>query len=61
MEYKVAFGTGRTFVEAINALQADVNQLIDVGWRPFGGLAIGEGSGPEPFLLAQAMVLNEPR
>lgn len=45
MEYYVAWELGR-----IN-LSVEVNRLISYGWKPQGGISLGEGS-----ILQQAMV-----
>jgi hypothetical protein len=61
MEYKVivvdaANLAGTNFEKAAERLATLVNEAVTTGWKPQGGLAVGESQVTrEPFLL-QAMV-----
>lgn len=40
MEYKIAYGWGETFTNAKNMLQKEVNNLINLGFKPQGSVQI---------------------
>ena len=63
MRYDVVVGIGRDVEDAASALRREVDNAIDGGWRPIGGVAIHECE-PSPdsgqtffeWVFAQAMV-----
>lgn len=40
VEYKIAYGWGETFTNARNMLQKEVNNLINLGFKPQGSVQI---------------------
>jgi len=58
MKYKVISVEHCTKDKAIEQLTEQVNELLEKGWRPQGGIAIAQIHA-EWFLVAQAMLKKE--